>query len=205
MAAPARALAELLMGAGMPGSQARVVAAALDMPSLPLVGDSPAATIAMNCSRDAAGEWHYLADGQAAIICLPRDDPMYIANAIAGLAGEPVAEWVTVWEAPPIAAPAAVETPYVSRDGDLLSCTMGAWTGAPTEYAYQWQSDGEANIGTDDPDYAVGDADIGHSITCVVSATNALGTTPAPPSNAVLVEALVEPGAEAEGTQGGPE
>jgi hypothetical protein len=192
------------MGAGMPAAQARTIAASLDMPSLPLVGASPAATIAMNCQRDAEGEWRYLADGQAAIICLPRDDPMYIANAVSGLAGALVTEWITVWEAPAISPPANVEIPYVSQEGDVLNCTMGSWTGAPTAYAYQWQSDGEADIGADDPSYTVTADDVGHSITCTVTATNALGVTEAPPSNAVLVEeAAGEPEGE-EGT-GGPE
>jgi hypothetical protein len=201
MAAPARSTVELLMGSGMPGGQARVIAAALDLPSVPLVGASPEATIAMNCGRDAEGGWRYLADGQAAIICLPRDDPMFIANAVTGLAGEPVLEWVTVWEAPAIAPPGVVEVPYVFQDGDVLNCTMGAWTGAPSQYAYQWLSDGTTAIGTDDPSYTPSAADSGHSIACVVSATNALGTTEAPPSNAVVVE---EPPAEPGAARGAP-
>jgi hypothetical protein len=187
MAAPPRSQVDLLMGAGMPAAQARTIAASLDMPSLPLVGDPPEATIAMNCSRDADGEWRYLADGPAALISLPRSDPMYIANAVAGLAGKPVDEWVMVWEAPATSPPANVEIPYLSQEGDVLNCTMGTWTGAPTQYAYQWKHDGTTDIGADEASYVVDDADIGHSITCVVTATNSLGSTEAPASNAVLV------------------
>jgi hypothetical protein len=63
---------------------------------------------------------------------------------------------------------------------------MGNWNGEPTSYAYQWKRDGSADIGTGDT-YAVVAEDGGHSITCVVTATNAQGSTAAPPSNAVHV------------------
>jgi hypothetical protein len=96
---------------------------------------------------------------------------------------------VTVVEAAPAAAPTNVDVPYVSglgEVGQLLNCTMGNWTGEPTSYAYQWKSDGTRDLGTENV-YAVQESDVGHSITCVVTASNALGSTTAPPSNAVTV------------------
>ena len=33
-------------------------------------------------------------------------------------------------------------SPETAAVGDTLSCTMGNWTGEPTEYAYQWLSNG---------------------------------------------------------------
>jgi hypothetical protein len=87
------------------------------------------------------------------------------------------------------APPAVVDVPHVAGNGavgDTLSCTMGNWTGEPTSYGYQWKSDGTADLGTGGT-YVVAASDSGHSITCVVTATNALGSTVAPPSNAVLV------------------
>jgi hypothetical protein len=85
--------------------------------------------------------------------------------------------------------PAVVDVPYVSGAGTVggtLSCTMGNWTGEPTGYAYQWQSDGADLPGGSASSYVVVEADVGHSLACVVTATNAFGSTTAPPSNAVM-------------------
>jgi hypothetical protein len=87
--------------------------------------------------------------------------------------------------------PENVDVPYVSQQGDLLNCTLGNWTGEPTSYAYQWVRDGEINIGSGATPYIVTGADVGHEVTCVVTATNAAGSTAAPPSNAVTVASPV--------------
>ena len=63
---------------------------------------------------------------------------------------------------------------------------MGEWTGEPTGYAYAWALDG-APVGTDAGSHTVAPEDVGKSATCVVTATNANGSTAAPPSNAVVV------------------
>jgi len=91
----------------------------------------------------------------------------------------------------PTAAPAPVnvDVPQVSGTaavGSTLTCTMGNWDGVPTSYEYAWASDGAANSATGST-YNVLEDDAGKSITCVVTATNAGGSTAAPPSNAVLI------------------
>jgi hypothetical protein len=91
---------------------------------------------------------------------------------------------------PPPVAPTNVTVPYVGQTGDVLNCTMGTWTGEPTAYAYQWRIDG-ANVGTDSPNYTATTANVGNTATCVVTATNAAGSTAAPPSNGVVVSGLV--------------
>ena len=83
-------------------------------------------------------------------------------------------------------APVNTAVPYVSQAGAAANCTMGEWTGEPTSYAYQWQMDG-ANIPGDGASLPLTSADLGHTVTCVVTATNAHGSTAAPPSNAVVV------------------
>jgi hypothetical protein len=85
------------------------------------------------------------------------------------------------------AAPVNIDVPYVSQSGATLSCTMGNWTGEPTGYAYAWQSDGVAISGAASATYTVKPADSGHSLACVVTATNAAGSTAAPMSNAVTI------------------
>ena len=92
---------------------------------------------------------------------------------------------------PPPQPPENVDVPYVSGTGtvgETLTCTMGNWNGLPRSYAYAWASDGAPNAAVG-PTYSIVPGDAGHSITCVVTATNELGSTAAPPSNAVVVSA----------------
>jgi hypothetical protein len=83
-------------------------------------------------------------------------------------------------------APVNVDVPYVSQTGATLFCTMGNWSGEPVSYVYDWHMDGVSNGGAQ-PTYAVQLDDVGKSATCAVTATNALGSTAAPMSNAVTV------------------
>jgi hypothetical protein len=71
--------------------------------------------------------------------------------------------------------------------GSVLQCTTGNWFGVPTSYAYAWKRDVATAIGSNSPTYTTVAGDSTHSITCVVSATNANGTTAAPASNAIAV------------------
>jgi hypothetical protein len=94
-------------------------------------------------------------------------------------------------EAPPeapTAPPVNVDVPMVSQGGSTLNCTMGNWQNVPTSYAYQWKMAGAA-IGSNAPTYTVTAGDVGKTATCVVTASNALGSTAAPPSNGVVVTA----------------
>lgn len=83
-------------------------------------------------------------------------------------------------------APVCVDVPLVTGTaalGAVLNCTMGNWGNEPTDYAYAWSSGGTG------PNYTVVEGDAGTSLTCIVSATNAGGTTAAPPSNAIAIPA----------------
>jgi hypothetical protein len=91
--------------------------------------------------------------------------------------------------APIPGAPINRDVPHVTGNGvvgETLNCTMGNWNGEPTSYAYAWKRDGSADVGTGQT-YVVVAEDSGHSLTCIVTATNAAGSTAAPPSNAVAV------------------
>jgi hypothetical protein len=78
-------------------------------------------------------------------------------------------------------APSNTEVPAVTQSGTTLSCTLGTWTGEPTSYAYAWTIDG-ASVGGDTATYEVQAGDVGKSAVCTVTATNAAGSTAAPPS-----------------------
>jgi hypothetical protein len=89
----------------------------------------------------------------------------------------------------PLVAPLMVGAPVVTgigRVGNALSCSNGAWDHAPSSFAYQWKS-AAANVGTSVPNYAPVSGDVGKAITCVVTATNAMGSTAASPSNGVQI------------------
>jgi ABC-type Fe3+-siderophore transport system permease subunit len=90
-------------------------------------------------------------------------------------------------------APQYVDIPFVRVTGNgiavvgcILQSTVGNWLGEPTTYAYQWKSNA-ANVGTNSANYTTVAGDSTHSMTCVVSATNANGTTAAPASNAIVI------------------
>ena len=84
------------------------------------------------------------------------------------------------------AAPVNRDVPFVDQSGSEMRCTMGNWEGEPTSYAYQWQMGG-TDIPGDGATLPITPADAGASVTCVVTASNAHGSTAAPPSNAVVV------------------
>ena len=86
-------------------------------------------------------------------------------------------------------APLLVGTPVVSGVGTLgntLTCSKGVWDNGVATYAYQWKS-AAANVGTSVPTYTPVAGDVTKAITCVVSATNAFGTTVAPASKGVTI------------------
>ena len=89
-----------------------------------------------------------------------------------------------------VIAPLSVSAPVVSgvpAAGQVLTCSRGVWDHAPpaATYAYQWKS-AATNVGTNAATYTPVVGDVTKAITCVVSATNAFGTTAAT-SNAVTL------------------
>lgn len=81
-------------------------------------------------------------------------------------------------------APVCTDAPVITGVGavdQVLSCSTGSWGNEPTSYAYAWSSGGM------DSTYTIVAADVDTSIICVVSATNAGGTTAAPPSNTIPI------------------
>ena len=124
------------------------------------------------------------------IVTFNKQFASYYAGESASFTAEEaqrLADLGVVGEAPPPTDPPAnTAVPFVSQAGTDLTCTMGEWSNTPTSYSYQWQLDG-APIGTDASSYAVQPADVGLTATCIVTATNAVGSTAAPASNGVVV------------------
>ena len=85
-----------------------------------------------------------------------------------------------------IDVPAIYPTVPPAVVGSVLNCTLGNWFGVPTSSTYQWKSNA-VNVGTGVNTYTVVAGDSTHSMTCVVTATNANGGTAAPASNAIVI------------------
>jgi hypothetical protein len=89
----------------------------------------------------------------------------------------------------PTDPPVNVDVPFIWQEEQRMRCTMGNWENVPTLYDYQWVQDGTLEIGPNNDTLPMLASNDGHSITCVVTATNAAGATEAPPSNSLLYTA----------------
>jgi len=94
----------------------------------------------------------------------------------------------------PTSAPSNASVPVVTgtaQEGEILTSTTGTWNNDPTSFAYQWQR-GTSNIGgATSSTYTVVTADVGSTLRCVVTATNAVGATAANSANTAIVIAYV--------------
>ena len=125
-----------------------------------------------------------IADSTAAITCV-------VTATNAGGSTPATSNTITAGNYAPVntVAPiAGASSLYV--DGEITT-TDGTWTGSPTSYSYQWKR-GATNIGTNANTYTLVSADAGLNITCVVTATNAIGSTNAT-SNVFVPSALAAP------------
>ena len=73
----------------------------------------------------------------------------------------------------PVVPPVNVDVPFVWQEEQRMRCTMGNWENEPTSYSYQWVQDGVLPIGPNGDTLPLLAANDGHSIACVVTATNA--------------------------------
>lgn len=84
--------------------------------------------------------------------------------------------------------PSNSTAPVITGSGVLgmqLTCSQGSWTNTPTAYAYQWKRDGTNITGATLAHYLVTTSDIGHVLSCVVTASNKYAGVAATASNTV--------------------
>jgi hypothetical protein len=98
-----------------------------------------------------------------------------------------------------VVAPANTVAPAITPSGaqtvgTTINVSNGSWSNSPTAFAYQWKR-GATNVGTNTAGYRLVTADVGQTITCVVTATNSAGSATATSSNSVTV-----PGASTKAT-----
>jgi len=92
-------------------------------------------------------------------------------------------------------APVNSSPPVISGTttlGSVLTTTDGTWTNSPTSFSYQWKR-GATNIGTNTNTYTLVVADSGAAITCVVTATNAAGSSAPATSNTITAQIYSSP------------
>jgi hypothetical protein len=82
-------------------------------------------------------------------------------------------------------APAVGGNPVL---GAVLACTDGSWTGGPTSYVHAWLRDGDPIGGATAASYVVAAEDVGTELSCVVTATNAIGDSAPAGSEPVVVD-----------------
>jgi streptogramin lyase len=99
-------------------------------------------------------------------------------------------------------APAIVQTPAISGDakiGGLLSVSNGSWENEPETFSYQWQScDIEGATcgdlsGENEPTHLISEADAGHALRAVVTATSRGGSSSAASSPSAVVYPVSTP------------
>jgi len=100
--------------------------------------------------------------------------------------------------APPVSTeppPVSTRPPAITgtaKAGVTLTCSLGGWRNLPTSVTYQWYRNGTPLANVTGPSYTVGTLDEGTTLTCVVTASNAGGSTTAN-TNAVKVPVPVVP------------
>ncbi|HWX75238.1 MAG TPA: hypothetical protein VNZ05_08025 [Solirubrobacteraceae bacterium] len=106
-----------------------------------------------------------------------------LALSPAGAAGAPLPA-ANVARPAPLAPPAIVRAPRItgsSQTGARLAATHGSWSGHPTSYAYSWKRCSAVRCrtlpGANAATYTPGEADAGESLSVVVTAANAAGSS----------------------------
>jgi lysophospholipase L1-like esterase len=93
----------------------------------------------------------------------------------------------------PLTVPQNTSAPAVTgapRLGSVLSCSLGSWSGTtPLTYAVQWVRDQSPVPGQTRSTYLVGASDIGHAMSCRVTASNQAGSV-AGRSNSLKIAAV---------------
>jgi hypothetical protein len=139
------------------------------------------------CHGDSGGPLT-LADGPpvlVGIVSYGRDEGCGVGpNGFTDVAAPEVRAFLEGSDAPPKAArqqsPAALRG--VPVQGSPLSCDPGTWDGAPA-FTYIFRADGAGALQSGPAaTYAPGRADLGRTITCVVGAANAGGTSTTRPA-----------------------
>jgi len=124
---------------------------------------------------------------------LPDDTGTYELRLYASPATSLLATSGEIVNVPPVPVATSAPTltgapgPVNAYAGLTLSCSTGRWSNTPTGYAYEWLRNGLQIPGATAPGYVLGRADVGHTLSCAVTASNAGGAGAPSTSNRLLV------------------
>lgn len=93
-------------------------------------------------------------------------------------------------------APSSTALPQITGTvavGSTVTCTDGTWDEAPTSYSRIWRNNGIAIAGQTAATYVVQSGDTGDTLTCVVTATNASGSSSATSAAVVVPVPVLAP------------
>ena len=91
-------------------------------------------------------------------------------------------------------APSLVTSPALTGAmtvGSVITCGQGTWAGTPTSYTYQWKRDDVNIAGATTNSYTILAGDVGRSLSCTVTATNAVGSGAASSDTTIIGAPLV--------------
>jgi len=115
-----------------------------------------------------------------------------VAGAVFGLGSSRAAGNAPVGTAAPTLSGAA-------QEGQTITASNGGWSGAPTSFTYAWSqcdaSGGSCSVisGATSSGYVAATADVGHTLTVTVTATNADGSTQATSAPSAVVSSATAP------------
>lgn len=108
---------------------------------------------------------------------------------------------------PPAGPPVSTVPPALTGDphkGSVLTCSTGEWTESPTTFAWRWLRDDVVIPDEIGQTYPVTGEDVGTSLSCIVTATNELGSAEAPSAPLPIVTIDVRIESRTKTTQPGP-
>jgi hypothetical protein len=111
--------------------------------------------------------------------------------------GSPITSASTVTVAAASAQPPSnTALPVISgtaQQGQVLTCSTGAWTNTPSGFAYQWYRNGTLILGATNLSRTLSADDVGLTLTCRVTASNAGGSGEATSAASAVVAAAATP------------
>jgi hypothetical protein len=115
-----------------------------------------------------------------------------LSNILADANDLPLQKNTAIQQTVTTVAPSNSVLPVITgteRQGETLTCSTGTWSGTPTPtYAYGWERSGVDISGETSSTYLLAVADVGETITCVVTATNIAGAVEAESAATGIIE-----------------
>ncbi|MDR1798554.1 MAG: Ig-like domain-containing protein, partial [Bifidobacteriaceae bacterium] len=91
------------------------------------------------------------------------------ANPSGSSAQSPLLSWVGIAELPLVITPGTVGISGTVEAGQTVTATPGTWDPSTVDLAYQWQLDGVDVVGANSSSYTIETADVGKTLTVVVT------------------------------------